>query len=374
MQRYHKLSRRLLPIIAVCILLITSTGSAAHALTQIDWPMFGFDPAHSHYNPYEHTLSVSNVGNLTVQWQAPLSGENLFEPPAVVDGIVYVATKNTMLTALSATSHTVLWKFRLDRRYVTPPVVASGMVFVGGYHVYALNARTGALIWKRSTSQGVYALTVAQHLLYFSTASSGLCAYTLTGVQQWCKGGLFTTLTPAIASGVLYLSSNNTLSAHNATTGATLWTYTSSVYLDNAPTVANGMVYFCDGNATCYALNAASGAFMWSVPLAGSVQWSPAAAYGLVYISTDTPANTLYALNASTGAMVWSYTNASESFFASPVVANGVVYLGSQDTTNDGYLFAFDALSGAVLLGYDNDCFFFGPFLPVEHLILLKSF
>jgi outer membrane protein assembly factor BamB len=42
----------------------------------------------------------------------------------------------------------------------------------------------------------------------------------------------------------------------------------------------------------------------------------------------------VYALNASTGARVSNYTTGVES---SPVAANGVVYVGS----DDGYLYAF---------------------------------
>jgi eukaryotic-like serine/threonine-protein kinase len=49
----------------------------------------------------------------------------------------------------------------------------------------------------------------------------------------------------------------------------------------------------------------------------------------------------VYALNASTGAKLWSYRNGvvckACNWSSSPVVANGVVYVGS----DDGYVYAF---------------------------------
>jgi len=55
---------------------------------------------------------------------------------------------------------------------------------------------------------------------------------------------------------------------------------------------------------------------------------SPAVANGTVYVGSED--NNVYALNATTGAKVWSFTTGS-SVYSSPAVANGVVYVGSDD-------------------------------------------
>ncbi len=75
-----------------------------------------------------------------------------------------------------------------------------------------------------------------------------------------------------------------------------------------------------------YALNASTGAKMWSYATDNQVESSPALADGVVYVGSD-DGNT-YALNASTGAKLWSYTTGSNKE-SSPAVANGVVYTGS---------------------------------------------
>ena len=68
---------------------------------------------------------------------------------------------------------------------------------------------------------------------------------------------------------------------------------------------------------------------------------SPAVANGVVYVSSQD--GHFYALNASTGAYQWSWAINAPS--ASPTVANGVVYI----IANDGTLYALNASTGARL-------------------------
>jgi outer membrane protein assembly factor BamB len=63
-------------------------------------------------------------------------------------------------------------------------------------------------------------------------------------------------------------------------------------------------------------------------------------ANGLVYVGSND--HNVYALNTTTGAKEWSYTGSSGADLASPVVANGVVYI---NISNNNYLYAL-SLSG----------------------------
>jgi outer membrane protein assembly factor BamB len=72
----------------------------------------------------------------------------------------------------------------------------------------------------------------------------------------------------------------------------------------------------------------------------GDVQSSPAVANGVVYIGSDD--NNVYALNASTGILLWSYTTGG-AVTSSPAVANGVVYIGS----DGGNVYAFGLTGGS---------------------------
>ena len=72
---------------------------------------------------------------------------------------------------------------------------------------------------------------------------------------------------------------------------------------------------------------------------------SPAVANGVVYVGSDD--GNVYALNAATGARLWSYTTGAY-VESSPAVANGVVYVGS----DDGNVYALNAATGAKLWSY----------------------
>jgi outer membrane protein assembly factor BamB len=82
------------------------------------------------------------------------------------------------------------------------------------------------------------------------------------------------------------------------------------------------------------ALKARTGARLWSYATGSQVESSPAVANGLVYIGSDD--NRVCALDGRTGAKLWVYITGN-SVFSSPAVANGMVYVGSRD----GYVYAF---------------------------------
>jgi outer membrane protein assembly factor BamB len=90
--------------------------------------------------------------------------------------------------------------------------------------------------------------------------------------------------------------------------------------------------------------NVGSLSLKWSYTTGGGVYSSPAVANGVVYVGSED--NNVYALNAKTGALLWNYTTGN-SIDSSPAVANGVVYVGGG---NDVY--ALNASSGALLWSY----------------------
>lgn len=82
------------------------------------------------------------------------------------------------------------------------------------------------------------------------------------------------------------------------------------------------------------------GVLKWQFATGAAIHSSPAVADGVVYVGSQD--SRLYALDAETGRELWSF--AAESWVeSSPAVADGVVYFGS----NDGNLYALDARTGA---------------------------
>jgi len=86
-------------------------------------------------------------------------------------------------------------------------------------------------------------------------------------------------------------------------------------------------------------------ALKWSYTTGFYVYSSPAVANGVIYIGSED--SKVYALKAKTGHKLWSYT-AGDLVASSPAVANGVVYVGSYDRN----LYALNAKTGAKLWSY----------------------
>ena len=103
-----------------------------------------------------------------------------------------------------------------------------------------------------------------------------------------------------------------------------------------------------------YALNATTGAKLWNYMTGYSVYSSPEVANGVVYVGSDD--YNLYALNATTGAKLWNYTTGGE-VFSCPAVVNGVVYFGSgtkkpgDTSSTPGFEVAF-AVIGLAIVAY----------------------
>jgi outer membrane protein assembly factor BamB len=231
------------------------------------------------------------------------------------------------------------------------PAVVKGVVYFGSQdgHVYALKATTGEILWAfNDTSGSVWSSpAVANGVVYVGSYYGVRALNAVTGAQIWYYStGWASVFSLNLLDGVLYFnSSDGVVHAVDANEGTLLWSYDTGPYDIGTPAVADGVVYSASGRL--YALNASTGTLLWSYPINNSGQpWSsPVVANGVVYVgSTD---GTFYALNASSGSLLWSYSTGGV-IFANPAVANGIVCISSQS----GDVFGLDANTGSVLWKY----------------------
>jgi polyvinyl alcohol dehydrogenase (cytochrome) len=128
------------------------------------------------------------------------------------------------------------------------------------------------------------------------------------------------------------------------------WAFTTGGDVSARAAIVGGVAYFPDWAGNIFAVNANSGKLIWSHQLsdygltAGTVsRTSPAVVNGTVYIGTQYnasgPTGWLLAINASTGTLNWMVQPDTSNIFpvitSSPVVANGVVYVGM--TSNEEF-------------------------------------
>lgn len=99
------------------------------------------------------------------------------------------------------------------------------------------------------------------------------------------------------------------------------------------------------------AMSAKTGTALWKRPLdEAALDFSPAVAAGVVYITTPREtelgrAGSLYAFDARTGKQLWRKTGTAQ---ASPVVADGLVFVAGGEQGGPYSLVAYDATTGAV--------------------------
>lgn len=314
----------------------------------VNWPQLQYDSGHSGCNPYETILSTSTVGALAQKWMARGESSSIaFSSPVVADGVLYVAEYSDIfhlgeVIALNANTGGGLWSFEstVDTDFTfSSPAVANGVVYVGckDRNLYAVDAKTGVLLWSYATGATVSTPAVAGGVVY-ATSDQTYALNASTGALIW-KTPVASSWAPAVVGNTVYVSADQVY-ALNASTGALIWKTPISA---SALAVVGNVVYVSSGQV--YALNAGTGALIWQYPVVSVT--TPAIATGRVYVAGQDA--TVYALNASTGAFLWKYAAQDDRVFA-PVVANGVVYATSSPIIpNYSHLDALDAKTGALL-------------------------
>lgn len=176
------------------------------------WLTGGRDAQQSYFSPLQ-SINKGNVSRLGFAWQYETDVTTGFQAtPIVVDGAMFTSGPNGTVYALDAPSGEQLWKFEppADDRTVgrlmygkanRGVAVWKGKIFVASFdgYLFALDARTGSVVWKADTindrSRG-YSITGAPYIAKNSVVvgNSGgeldargyVTAYdTETGSQRW---------------------------------------------------------------------------------------------------------------------------------------------------------------------------------------------
>lgn len=335
-----------------------------------DWPQFHFDAQHTGFNPYENVLGPGTVGKLTSRWKYAIGGQ-VSTSPTVAHGIVYAAAINadSHLYAFDAGTGTLLWTF-WGGTLCNAVAVANDIVYFtscfnysGHNYLIALDAGSGAYRWSYEVGDYSSSPVVVNGVAYAGSSDGNVYAVNAsTGALLWkYAGGDSSYGTPTVAGGIVYVgSSNSNFYALDAGTGALIWKLTTEWSYDGGtPAVVNGVVYATSfdeptNGTILYALEAKTGALVWKYTFTGST-FDPAVANGVVYMPVGAYDDNVYALDAGTGAVLWKYqlTGIEAGGPSAAAVANGIVYFGIQyNNDQNGVIDALNATTGALLWQY----------------------
>lgn len=368
------------------------------------WTQFHGDAGRSGNQPLEFAITKNNVSNLKQAWTGATGG-SIDSSPAIVDGVVYVGSKDHKLYAFDAngvtncsgvpTACTPLWTGLTGGIVVSSPAVMNGMVYVGSADgkLYAFDAtgnsgcsgvpKSCTPLWTGATTSAITSAPAAiDGTVYVGSTDHHLYAFDASGVTN-CSGSpgtcepLWTAATgdtiyssPAVANGVVYTGSmDRSLYAFDASgvtncsgiprTCAPLWTAPTNSPIVSSPAVANGVVYIGSSGGDLFAFDANGVTGCSGTPKicsllgraalsAGNIVSAPAIANGVVYANATV--KPLVALDAAalTGCSsgeclpLWeTYVSGTSS---APSVASPAVANGVVFMAFDQSLHAYDAI------------------------------
>ena len=238
-----------------------------------------------------------------------------------------------------ASDGAILWRVKTDEDAIlTPPLLSGPTAYVATDHsAYALDARSGRIVWHVTTwrSSGVAVRTapvLANGVLYVMTGAGDIIALRASdGAALWRKALQGATASPlVVVGGAVFVSdAAGIVTTLQARTGAVLWRRKLGQLCDG-PSPPPGILYTCGVRftpndplfATLTAIDATTGATIWSrspFAIAGKnppveVPGETALIAGTLYVGSYqytgfpiVPPGALSALDPQTGVTLWSY-------------------------------------------------------------------
>lgn len=290
------------------------------------------------------------------RWTAKGQGV-MMSTPIVAGGLVYVGTGTNhvlkdsgnitvwgrpggdFVDAFDMTTGQLVWSYKtIGEDMPTPALIGNRLIFGNGdMHAYALDARTGQLIWKvplpgittmsaTATAPGEAILVASRGIDYFfaknashviaispqsgrilwsSIRGNSDCSPTVTGAIVVCEG----TINVLYGNNQGGYMGRNDIDAYDAQTGKRLWRWLGDVgYFPAVGSNERGIAGMAEGGILyqsvptlneMVAIRISNGKLLWKFHTAGAVKMSPVS-YGGSLIFGDT-AGMLYAVSMRTG-------------------------------------------------------------------------
>ncbi len=234
----------------------------------------------------------------------------------------------------------LLWNTQVAEWITAPPVIANGMIFVGGHaaepgnygRFVGLNAADGNIIWELRAHKEFLAAgcVVGGKTLYVTSGPKIVGVDAMTGKQNWSADmGADIYGSPVVVANLLLVtSSNGRVAAFSTQTGVLTWAFEAEGQILCGPTASEDTVWFGGADSTVYALELASGQEMWTYTTGGEIQAACSYLHGsLLVASLD---HRLHCLHAFDGRRRWEFECNGE-IHSSPAGWENTVVVGTRE-------------------------------------------
>jgi outer membrane protein assembly factor BamB len=310
----------------------------------------------------EKLFEINYAFALTPAFDNSLNSADIgFSEPILADGLIYfqlcISLNQNFVLALDKNTSRTVWMFKL-KDALSAPAIASGVVYVLATdgNLYSLDAHTGAEKWRYSSKDqkwNIYSSpAVADGIVYFTSLGSSLFALDASTKQvKWIFKGKGMLTSPTFSNEEIYVGNEKgVLYAVDIQTGREKWNFKAKGRL-GTPIVDNGTAYFRTGDGNLYAIDTKTGQQKWMTQIGGQVQpvfpvvsvkiGTSLAFYDdtIFFAGAEKGSDYLFGIGSRDGQQRWKFK--VEGPCRSPIVADGVIYLGSF-----GNLYAVDAKTG----------------------------
>lgn len=270
------------------------------------------------------TLTALRARDGKRKWKKYL-GSLSASTPAYSKGRLFVTTLSRQAYAVNPRNKgAIYWKKRLPSRSESSPIVVGRRVIFGSEDgtVYALGTLKGGEKWRFRASGAVKgAVAHWRGRLYFATYGGRVyCIRARTGKLIWMKstaglalgrGGNFYA-TPTVAFGRVYIgNTDGKVYSFSARTGKVAWTHTTGNYVYAATAAADTpktrpTIYVGSYDQNFYALDARTGRVKWRFPAGSPISGAPTVIGSVVYFST-LRTNRTFGLDIRNGRKVFTF-------------------------------------------------------------------
>lgn len=291
----------------------------------------------------ERRYTAPGIHGATPHTQIMADPFDLFlSSPTIAGGIAYFGSGDTYVYALDVASGALKWKFKTGDVVHASPAVANGTVFIGSWdrNMYALDAASGNMKWKFETGQDtvIYnqigiasSAAVSNGMVFFGCRDGHFYALDAkTGAQRWShdnrKGWVIAS--PAVVNGVVYFptSDGTRFKALDAATGELKFNIANKYVSFSSPAIVNNVAYFGSSDGWLHAVDITAGKLKAEFETDGSKANASKYRGPNGEIQGLFPDFTLEGMFLGVNNMF-----SLGSVLSSPVVADGVLYVGSTD-------------------------------------------
>ena len=182
--------------------------------------------------------------------------QNITSPQsvAIYNDRVYFGSDDFNVYCLDMDNGNVIWDYTTEGEYWPSlhVTIYDDKLYAGGDDgLYCLDLEDGGLIWKYPTDEDIPTAPCTADGNVFFAADGGYvyCLNASSGEKIWDfeAGYIFTTSSPAVADGKIYIGSSwpdKKIYCLNATSGEKIWEYITTSYMYSSPAIADGKLYF----------------------------------------------------------------------------------------------------------------------------------